>query len=62
LINSFKDSKIPKWLNVALGYGAEGMITGNKRSTSNTAYNPKDSELYLSLDVDLTKIKTNSHF
>jgi hypothetical protein len=43
LINSFKDSKIPKWLNVALGYGAEGMITGNKRSTSNTAYNPKDS-------------------
>src|SRR5690554_753012 len=24
----FKDSKIPKWLNVALGYGAEGMITG----------------------------------
>jgi hypothetical protein len=31
-LNSFaKTTKIPKWLNVALGYGAEGMITGNKR-------------------------------
>jgi hypothetical protein len=55
--------KIPKWLNVALGYGAEGMITGNRRCTPNTAYNPKRfRQLYLSLDVDLTKIKTNSHF
>ncbi len=64
-LNSFaKDSKIPKWLNVALGYGAEGMITGNKGDVlPNTAYNPKRfRQLYLSLDVDLTKIKTNSHF
>lgn len=64
-LNSFaKGSKIPKWLNVALGYGAEGMITGNKADTlPNIAYNPKRfRQLYLSLDVDLTKIKTNSHF
>ena len=64
-LNSFaKDSKIPKWLNVALGYGAEGMITGNKEDVlPNTAYNPKRfRQLYLSLDVDLKKIKTNSHF
>ena len=25
----FKKSKIPKWFNIAVGYGAEGMITGN---------------------------------
>ena len=64
-LNSFaKDSKIPKWLNVALGYGAEGMITGNKEDTlPNIAYNSKRfRQLYLSLDVDLKKIKTNSHF
>lgn len=64
-LSSFtKGSKIPKWLNVALGYGAEGMLTGNKENTfSNIVYNPKRiRQLYLSLDVDLTKIKTNSHF
>ena len=57
-------SKIPKWLNVALGYGAEGMITGNKENTT-TTYTPNPQrfrQLYLSLDVDLTKIKTNSYF
>ena len=64
-LHSFaKGSKIPKWLNVALGYGAEGMITGNKENTT-TTYTPNPQrfrQLYLSLDVDLTKIKTNSYF
>lgn len=59
-----KDSKIPKWVNVALGYGAEGMITGrNDNRTTFSASNPQRfRQFYLSLDVDLTKIKTNSHF
>ncbi|MGB5417984.1 DUF2279 domain-containing protein, partial [Algibacter sp.] len=26
----FKESNIPKWLNIAVGYGAEGMLTGTK--------------------------------
>ena len=64
-LHSFANgSKIPKWLNVALGYGAEGMITGNKENTT-TTYTPNPQrfrQLYLSLDVDLTKIKTNSYF
>ena len=64
-LHSFANgSKIPKWLNVALGYGAEGMITGNKENTT-TTYTPNPQrfkQLYLSLDVDLTKIETNSHF
>jgi hypothetical protein len=25
----YKGSKIPKWLNLAIGYGANGMLTGN---------------------------------
>lgn len=64
-LHSFaKDSKIPKWLNVALGYGADGMITGNiENVTPISISNPKRfRQFYLSLDVDLTRIKTKSHF
>jgi hypothetical protein len=61
----FKSSKVvPKWLNVAVGYGAEGMITG-KDEFVNTVFLPSDKryrQFYLSLDVDLTKIETKSHF
>lgn len=61
----FKSSRtIPKWLNVAVGYGAEGMIIG-KDEFVNTVFLPTDKryrQFYLSLDVDLTKIETKSHF
>jgi len=59
-----KLSKIPKWLNLAIGYGAEGMITG-KDEFVNTIFLPEHEryrQFYLSLDVDLTKIETKSHF
>ena len=57
----FKESKIPKWLNVAVGYGAEGMLTGtkdvdNQVLTSNERYR----QYYLSFDLNLSKISTNS--
>ena len=64
-ISSFiKNSKVPKWLNIAFGYGAEGMITGNDELV-NTIFLPESKryrQFYLSLDVDLTKIETKSHF
>lgn len=64
-LHSFaKSSKIPKWLNIAIGYGAEGMITGNDELV-NTVFLPESQrfrQFYLSLDVDLTKIETKSHF
>ena len=64
-ISSFiKNSKIPKWLNIAFGDGAEGMITGNDELV-NTIFLPESKryrQFYLSLDVDLTKIETKSHF
>lgn len=58
----FKNSNIPKWLNVAVGYGAEGMLVGDNESVDNLGItqNPK-RQFYLSLDVDLSRIKTNSH-
>jgi uncharacterized protein YfiM (DUF2279 family) len=57
-------SKIPKWFNVAFGYGAEGMITG-KEALVNTIFLPEQQrfrQFYLSLDLDLTKIETKSNF
>lgn len=58
----FKESKIPTWLNIAVGYGAEGMITGNEELV-NTVFLPESErfrQFYLSFDADLTKIKTKS--
>jgi uncharacterized protein YfiM (DUF2279 family) len=64
-VHSFaKSSSIPKWLNIAFGYGAEGMITGNDEFV-NTIFLPESKryrQFYLSFDLDLTKIKTKSHF
>ena len=60
----FKTSQIPKWLNLAVGYGADGLITGNNQ-TVNAFYDPNQERIrqfYLSFDADLTKIKTKSHF
>lgn len=62
-IKSFaKESKIPKWINLALGYGADGMISGNGEIPDNyTGFKTdKKRQFYLSLDVDLTKIDTKS--
>ena len=58
-----KKSKIPKWFNIALGYGAEGMISGYEDIILNNTLIPGQErfrQFYLSLDVDLTKIKTRS--
>ena len=58
-----KGSKIPKWLNIALGYGADGMISGTNETVPPelVALNHRTRQFYFSLDADLTKIKTNSH-
>lgn len=58
----FKNSKIPKWLNVAVGYGGEGMLSGNEVLIVNNTLIKQNRrrQFYLSLDVDLTRIKTNS--
>lgn len=58
----FKESDIPKWINIAVGYGADGMISGKNEPVDNILISPERSrQFYLSLDVDLTKINTNSH-
>ena len=61
LSSFFKESKLPKWLNVAFGYGADGMLTGNNETVDNMFTNQNQiRQYYLSFDVDLNRIKTNS--
>lgn len=58
----FKKSKIPAWLNIAAGYGAHGMVTGLNENVDMSFNNfNRFRQYYLSLDVDLSRIKTNSH-
>jgi len=59
----YKESKIPKWLNVAIGYGANGLPEGSY-DYSTIPRQPIESyrQFFASIDVDLTKIKTNSDF
>ncbi len=69
-IHSFMkpDSRFPKWLNVAAGYGAENMfggfdnvwgVEGNTFQTSDAEY-PRYRQLVFSPDIDFTKIKVKS--
>ena len=63
----FPESKWPKWLNIAVGTGAEGMFGANENIGKDAAGNINFSrtdikryrQWYLSPDIDLTKIKTN---
>ncbi len=63
-----KENKFPKWLNIAVGYGANGMIGARD---NNFLIQDADGTIrtfnryrqgYLSLDVDFTRIKTKSRF
>lgn len=59
----FKQSKLPAWLNVAMGYGGEGMLTGNGEPIDGMFFEQyRERQYYLSMDIDFSKIKTNSHF
>lgn len=58
----FKTSKIPKWFNIAFGYGADGLLSGHNEVVNNLMITQnRTRQFYLSFDVDLTKIKTKSH-
>ena len=56
----FKESKIPKWLNVSFGYGAEDLPKEIKTDSGEVIFQKPYRQFYTSLDVDLTKINTKS--
>lgn len=58
LYSFFKWEKIPKWFNLAFGYGAHGLLSANPQTTFESE--SRHRQFYVSLDVDLTKIKTKS--
>ncbi len=69
-IHSFmKTSDIPAWLNLSVGYGADGMYGGfhntwqpDGQPVVDRSDIPRKRQLYLSPDVDFTKIPTKSRF
>jgi len=70
-ISSFTgpDTKIPKWLNLAIGYGANNMYGGfeNEWELDGESFVLDNSydrykQFYLGFDVDLTRIKVKNHF
>jgi len=60
-----KGNKVPQWLCLDFGYGAEGMIGGNENppvtdGEGKSLTFDRYRQFYCSLDVDLTRIQTNS--
>lgn len=62
-----KESGLPPWFNISVGYGAEGLLGGFENigfdKSGNMVFNRPDirreRQWYLSPDIDFTKIKTN---
>ena len=68
-ISSFlkSETKFPRWLNVAVGYGADGMTGGSDNPSADKDGNAlpifkRYRQYYFSLDVELAKIHTHSKF
>ena len=62
----FQGSNIPAWINVAVGYGAEGMFGGFENKWENDPGVPVDRtdikryrQWFLAPDINFSKIKTN---
>lgn len=65
----FPDSRIPRCLNLAIGYNARVMLGGRENSWTDESGNTVDRtdleryrRFFLSVDLDLTKIPTRSKF
>ena len=49
-------NNFPKWLNVAVGHGADGMVSAYQKENDSQ----RRRQFLLSLDIDLTRVKTKS--
>ena len=62
------DSKFPKWLNIAAGYGVDGLLGASSNTWEQNGETISMTEVsrvrqfYLSPDIDFTRIKTHSAF
>jgi hypothetical protein len=55
-----KFANFPKWLNLAVGYGANGMIYARDNQNLEHGFATPYRQYYFALDLDLTAIKTRS--
>lgn len=63
-------TRFPKWLNIAVGYGVQNVFGGyyNNWRENNSIFQldqeayPRYRQVYLSFDIDLTKVKTKNGF
>ena len=61
------ESKLPRWLNLAVGYGADGLFGGFENrafdANGNVVFDRRDiarkRHFYLAPDIDFSKIRTN---
>lgn len=52
------DIRFPRWLNIAVGYGADGMTGARNNNIPAEAQSiPRNRQFYLSLDADLNRLK-----
>lgn len=62
----FNLKKIPEWINLSVGYGSDGMLGEFENRLSYRGVvlpeYKRYRQFYLSLDIDLSKVKTNSRF
>jgi hypothetical protein len=52
--------RFPRWLNVAAGYGADGMVYARDLQNVEAGYGQPFRQYYFSIDFDLTSIKSRS--
>lgn len=52
--------RFPRWLNLAIGYGAEGMVYARDGQNLDAGYPLAYRQYYLSIDFDLRAIKSRS--
>jgi len=65
-----QQSKFPKWLNVAVGYGAQNLYggfenvweEGDSRFVLDRNAFPRHRQLYLSFDIELSKLNVKNRF
>lgn len=67
----FPESKAPEWLNIAIGYSAENLFGGfenvwkdksENHFTLDTKQFPRYRQMYISLDIDFTRLKTGTQY
>lgn len=51
--------RFPRWLNLAVGYGAESMLYARDEQNSEQGFYPH-RQIYVGLDIDLSAIKSRS--